>query len=45
MPPYIAFLLLLLGGLVFTAALSNIMDSRVAEQELRRELTNEATNR
>ena len=42
MRPYILFILMLLGGVAFTAAISNILDSRIADQELRREETHQA---
>ena len=37
MRPYILFIVMLLFGVAFTAAISNILDTRIADQELRRE--------
>jgi hypothetical protein len=42
MRPYILFIVMLLGGLALTAAISSILDSRIADQELRREETHQA---
>jgi hypothetical protein len=37
MRPYILFIVVLAGGVAITAAISNILDSRIDAQELRRE--------
>ena len=39
MRPYILFIVMLLGGVAITAAISTILDTRIADQELRREET------
>lgn len=42
MRPYILFIAMLLGGVVFTAVLINVLDTRIADQELRREESHQA---
>ena len=42
MRPFILFIIMIFGGVAITAAISNILDSRIADQQLRREQTYEA---
>jgi len=43
MRPYILFIVMLLAGVAITAAISNILEGRIANQELRREQTYEGS--
>ena len=43
MRPYILFIGMLVAAVAFTAAIISLLDSRVADQELRREHNNHQT--